>query len=251
MLTVDNLTVRYGALLAVDSISLELNAGEVSVLLGSNGAGKSSTLNAISGAIKGSGSIRFQGEEIGAWAPHRIARAGLVQVPEGRHIVGPLTVHENLLLGANFVRSRALVGTRLEEVYALFPRLHERRNNYGGLLSGGEQQMLAFGRALMSGPKVLMLDEPSMGLAPIIIHDIVESINKISALGIAILMVEQNAEVAFSVASTAHVLEQGELVLSGPVADVRTNPLVLRAFLGVEAETGGDVESDEGHRDGV
>lgn len=234
MLSVKDLVVSYGELRAVQSISFDLDAGQVSVLLGSNGAGKSSTLNAISGAIKSSGSVSFQGQEIGGWTPHRIARAGLVQVPEGRHIVGPLTVEENLLLGANFVRSKSLINQRISEVYALFPRLLERRSNYGGLLSGGEQQMLAFGRALMSGPKVLMLDEPSMGLAPIIIHDIVDSIHKIAALGIAILMVEQNAEVAFGVASTAHVLEQGELVLSGSVSDVRNNPLVLRAFLGVE-----------------
>jgi branched-chain amino acid transport system ATP-binding protein len=235
MLEVDDLVVRYGQVTAVHGISLRVEQGQVVSLLGSNGAGKTSTLNALSGALKpASGRIVFDGEEITGRPSHRVARAGLVQVPEGRRIIGPLTVEENLQLGAYNQRSGARIKTLLSDVYELFPILHERRDNAGGLLSGGEQQMLAFGRALMSEPKVLLLDEPSMGLAPIMVDRIIDAVGRIAERGISILMVEQNAAAAFELATYAYVLEQGELILEGTVDTVKSDPLVLRAFLGLE-----------------
>jgi branched-chain amino acid transport system ATP-binding protein len=176
----------------------------------------------------------FDGEDITGRPSHRVARAGLVQVPEGRRIIGPLTVEENLQLGAYNQRSGARLKTLLSDVYELFPILHERRDNAGGLLSGGEQQMLAFGRALMSEPRVLLLDEPSMGLAPIMVDRIIDAVGRIAERGISILMVEQNAAAAFELATYAYVLEQGELILEGAVDTVKSDPLVLRAFLGLE-----------------
>lgn len=237
MLSVKGLSVRYGLLTAVRDVSIELEKGEVAAILGSNGAGKSSTLNAISGCvIPVLGRVSFNGTDITGWAPHKIARLGLVQVPEGRHIVGPLTVEENLLLGANYVRPRSERRARLADVYEIFPVLKERSRSYGGLLSGGEQQMLAFGRALMARPKALLLDEPSMGLAPIAIETVRASIAQIATIGISVLMVEQNAELTFGLAQSVHVLEHGSVVLSGPIAKVKNDPLLVRAFLGVTAK---------------
>src|SRR4051794_38897454 len=235
-LEVENLVVRYGQVTAVHGISLRLEAGQVVCLLGSNGAGKTSTLNALCGALApAEGRIVFAGEDITGRPSHRVARAGLVQVPEGRRIIGPLTVEENLKLGAYHQRSSSRLSALLADVYELFPILHERRDKAGGLLSGGEQQMLAFGRALMSEPKVLLLDEPSMGLAPIMVDRIIEAVGRIAERGLSILMVEQNAAAAFELATYAYVLEQGELILEGPVDTVKNDPLVLRAFLGLEA----------------
>jgi branched-chain amino acid transport system ATP-binding protein len=237
MLEVTGLEVRYGALHAVRGIDLRLEQGQVAVVLGSNGAGKTSTLNAICGAVRPSGGrVRLDGRDITGKPSHRAAALGLVQVPEGRHIIGPLTVEENLLLGAYRQRSRGRVRELLGEMYELFPILGERRDTAGGLLSGGEQQMLAFGRALMSEPKTLLLDEPSMGLAPIIVDKIIESVALIAERGLSILMVEQNAAAAFELAHYAYVLEQGEVILEGPVDQVKDDPLVLRAFLGIESE---------------
>ncbi len=238
-LEVDDLAVRYGLLQAVRGVSLRLEEGEVAVVLGANGAGKSSTLNAICGAVKPAGGrIAFDGVDITGRRAHRVARAGLVQVPEGRRILAPLTVEENLLLGGYVVSSKARRAQLLAEVYAMFPILHERRDGPGGLLSGGEQQMLAFGRALMAQPRVLLLDEPSMGLAPIVVDQIMEAVAAIARRGISILMVEQNAAAAFRVAATAYVLQQGEVVVAGPVEEVRESPLVARAFLGTELASG-------------
>jgi branched-chain amino acid transport system ATP-binding protein len=192
-------------------------------------------MNALVGAVApAAGRVRFDGRDITGKPSHVAAAAGLVLVPEGRRIIGPLTVEENLLLGAYRTRSAARVRELLDEVYELFPILHERRHSAGGLLSGGEQQMLAFGRALMAEPKVLLLDEPSMGLAPVIVDRIIESVAKIAARGLSILMVEQNASAAFELATYAYVLEQGEVILHGPVERVKDDPLVMRAFLGLE-----------------
>jgi branched-chain amino acid transport system ATP-binding protein len=236
MLEVSGLEVRYGALHAVRGVDLSLDDGQVAVVLGSNGAGKTSTLNAICGALKpAAGRVTFAGRDVTGGPSHKSAALGLVQVPEGRHIIGPLTVEENLKLGAYRQRSAARVRELLREMYALFPILEERRDTAGGLLSGGEQQMLAFGRALMSEPKTLLLDEPSMGLAPIVVDRIIESVAAIAERGLSILMVEQNAAAAFELAHYAYVLEQGEVILEGPVDQVKDDPLVLRAFLGIES----------------
>jgi branched-chain amino acid transport system ATP-binding protein len=235
-LEVQNLVVRYGLVTAVHGIDLRLEEGQVTTLLGSNGAGKTSTLNALCGALKpADGRIVFDGHDITGRPAHKVSRSGLVQVPEGRRIIGPLTVEDNLKLGAYHQRSSAKLAALLSGVYELFPILHERRDNAGGLLSGGEQQMLAFGRALMSEPKILLLDEPSMGLAPIMVDKIIEAVRQIAERGISILMVEQNAAAAFELATYAYVLEQGEVILEGAVDAVKNDPLVLRAFLGLEA----------------
>jgi branched-chain amino acid transport system ATP-binding protein len=235
LLEVTGLDVRYGLLRAVRGIDLSLEEGEIAVVLGANGAGKSSTMNAISGAIPvADGRVVFGGKDITGKPSHRVARGGLVQVPEGRRIIGPLTVEENLQLGAYNVRSKQRRAELLSEVFAMFPVLEERRGGAGGLLSGGEQQMLAFGRALMAEPKLLLLDEPSMGLAPIVIDRVIASVATIAESGISILMVEQNASAAFRVAKNAYVLEQGEVVLNGPVDELRDDPRVVAAFLGTE-----------------
>jgi len=234
-LEVHDLVVRYGHVTAVRDVSLSLPEGQVAVVLGSNGAGKTSTLNALSGALKPAGGrIVYKGQDITGWSSHRVSRAGLVQVPEGRRIIGPLTVEENLKLGAYNLRSKARLAGLLREVYEMFPILEERRDSAGGLLSGGEQQMLAFGRAYMAQPSILLLDEPSMGLAPIIVDRVIEAVDQIAQRGISILMVEQNAAAAFELGSYAYVLEHGEVILDGPMDEVRNDPLVLRAFLGLE-----------------
>jgi branched-chain amino acid transport system ATP-binding protein len=236
-LEVTGLTVHYGKLQAVAGIDLTLDEGEVVVVLGANGAGKSSSLNAISGALRPSGgTIRFQGDDITKKPSHKVARAGLVQVPEGRRIIAPLTVEDNLLLGGYTVRSKARREELLASIFELFPILKERRERAGGLLSGGEQQMLAFGRALMSDPSVLLLDEPSMGLSPAMVDVVMEAVADIARRGLSILMVEQNATAALAVASRAYVIEQGEIVLSGTAEGVAKDPRVLSAFLGIEVE---------------
>jgi branched-chain amino acid transport system ATP-binding protein len=235
LLEVEGLEVRYGGLVAVHGIDLTLQEGEVTLILGSNGAGKSSTLNALAGALRPSrGAVRFDGRDITRWPSHKVSRNGLVLVPEGRRIIAPLSVEENLLLGGYSVRSKQRRAELLEEMFTMFPILRERRAAAGGLLSGGEQQMLAFGRALMSQPRLILLDEPSMGLAPIIVDQIMESVTQIAARGVSVLMVEQNAAAALPRADAAYVLEQGEVILHGTAAEVERDPLVLRAFLGLE-----------------
>jgi branched-chain amino acid transport system ATP-binding protein len=241
-ISVRGLVVRYGRLVAVRETDFDVGEGQVTVLLGANGAGKSSTLNAICGAVRpAGGTVTFGGRDITRWPPHRVARLGLVQVPEGRHIIAPLSVEDNLLLGAYRLKSRDRRRELLRTVYDMFPILAERAGSPGGLLSGGEQQMLAFGRALMADPSTVLLDEPSMGLAPAIVDQVMASVRDIASRGLSVLMVEQNAAAALEVASAAYVLEQGEIVLAGSADEVRRHPVVLRAFLGLAAEIESDV----------
>ena len=231
MLKIDDINVYYGAIHALKGVSFEVSEGEIVTLIGANGAGKSTTLNTISGLLRSkTGSIEFMGENISAVAPHKIVQHGLAQVPEGRRIFLQMTVQENLEMGA-FTQSGDL-SDDLERVFAHFPRLKERRRQIGGTLSGGEQQMLAMGRALMSHPKLLMLDEPSMGLAPILVEQIFEIISRLHETGTTILLVEQNAQMALSVADRAYVLETGKITLSGTGKELAASEQVKKAYLG-------------------
>jgi branched-chain amino acid transport system ATP-binding protein len=240
ILEITGLDVRYGGVRAVCGIDLSVDSGSVHLVLGANGAGKTSTLRAICGLErKAAGQIIWQGLNVSRWAPHRIARAGLVLVPQGRRVFGPLSVEENLLLGA-YTRSRKEGAETLEHVYTIFPPLRERRHGRAGLLSGGEQQMLAFGRAIMGRPALILADEPSMGLSPAMVGTIMKSIADIAQSGIGVLAVEQNANAALAVAESAVVLERGSIVLEGSAAEVRTHPDVVRAFLGHRAQTAPD-----------
>ncbi|MBE3557293.1 MAG: ABC transporter ATP-binding protein [Firmicutes bacterium] len=233
MLTIDKLEVSYGAIRALHGISLEVPDGSIVCLIGANGAGKSTTLKTISGLLRPrAGSIRYQGDEITHWAPKRIVAAGISHVPEGRRIFADQTVEENLRLGAYSRRDRAEVAKDLEFVYELFPRLRERRKQLGGTLSGGEQQMLAIGRGLMARPKLLLLDEPSMGLSPLLVREIFSIIQTINRQGTTILLVEQNAYMALGVASFAYVLETGRVALQGPAKELASSSEVRRAYLG-------------------
>jgi branched-chain amino acid transport system ATP-binding protein len=210
-----------------------VNQGEIVTLLGSNGAGKSTTLRAISGLLKQkTGTISFEGKAIQKWTPDKIIPLGISQVPEGRKIFGRLTVEENLDVGAYLVKDRALIHRRKQEAFELFPRLAERRHQKGGTLSGGEQQMLAIGRALMQSPRLLLLDEPSMGLAPLLVEAIFEIIRTLNSRGTTILLVEQNARMALQVAHRAYVLANGRLSMEGPAAELAENPEVQKAYLG-------------------
>ena len=238
-LVLSNVSVSYGGIVAVRNVDLEVGDNEVLAVLGANGAGKSSLLKGIVGLAKlSSGAIMWANEDITGAASFQIARRGMVLVPEGRRVFAPLTVEENLLLGAYTQPSRAWQKKRIGHVYEMFPVLAERRAKSAGLLSGGEQQMLAFGRALMAKPKLILMDEPSMGLAPVIIDSIMESVSAIAKEGIGVLMVEQNATAAFEVAHRVVILDRGEVVLRGSVEEVRSHPLVLQAFLGKAAIDG-------------
>ncbi len=231
MLKVDNINVFYGNIHAIRDVSFEVNDGEVVALIGANGAGKSTTLKTVSGLLPSrTGSISFLGQNIDRIPPHKRVAMGLSQVPEGRRIFLQMTVLENLQMGA--FTSKADVREDLENVFARFPRLKERRNQIGGTLSGGEQQMLAMGRALMSHPKLLMLDEPSMGLAPILVEQIFEIISRLHETGTTILLVEQNAQMALSVADRAYVLETGKITLSGTGKELAASEQVKKAYLG-------------------
>lgn len=234
MLTVSDLSVSYGAIHALHGISLEIEAGKIVTLVGSNGAGKTTTLRALSGLVKPrGGKIVFRGEDITKLPPHRIVAAGLCQVPEGRMVFGNLTVEENLMMGAYLHRDPAVVAENHEFVFATFPRLKERLKQAAGTLSGGEQQMLAIGRALMSEPRFLLLDEPSLGIAPRLISTIFEKIVELNKEhGITILLVEQNARLALEVSDHAYVLETGRIILSGPSAQLRNDPQLKAAYLG-------------------
>lgn len=233
MLTIDKLEVSYGAIRALHGISLEVPDGSIVCLIGANGAGKSTTLKTISGLLRPrAGSIRYQGEEITHWTPKRIVAAGISHVPEGRRIFADQTVEENLRLGAYSRRDREEIAKDLEFVYELFPRLLERRKQLGGTLSGGEQQMLAIGRGLMARPKLLLLDEPSMGLSPLLVREIFSIIQTINRQGTTILLVEQNAYMALGVASFAYVLETGRVALQGPAKELASSSEVRRAYLG-------------------
>ncbi len=233
LLQVKDLNVYYGAIHALQGIAFQVGEGEIVTLIGANGAGKSTTLNSISGIVRArGGSIQFKGEEITKTPAYDIVKMGVVQVPEGRQIFAPLTVKENLDMGA-FTRSDPQgIKKSLERVFKKFPRLKERLNQLGGTLSGGEQQMLAMGRALMSEPDLLLLDEPSMGLAPLLVDEIFAIIEEINSQGTSILLVEQNAQMALSIADRAYVLETGRLVLEGSARELAANPRVREAYLG-------------------
>ena len=231
MLKVDNINVFYGNIHAIRDVSFEVNDGEVVALIGANGAGKSTTLKTVSGLLPSrTGSISFLGQNIDRIPPHKRVAMGLSQVPEGRRIFLQMTVLENLQMGA--FTSKADVREDLENVFARFPRLKERRNQIGGTLSGGEQQMLAMGRALMSHPKLLMLDEPSMGLAPILVEQIFDIIKELHKAGTTILLVEQNAEMALKIADRAYVLESGSVTVTGTGKELAESEEVKKAYLG-------------------
>lgn len=232
MLKITDLVVAYGGIHALRGVSLAVPQGEIITLVGANGAGKSTLLHAISGLLRPkSGEILFRDTRLNALPAHAIVARGLVQVPEGRHIFPNLTVQENLELGA-YRRRDAGVATSLAEVLARFPRLRERRRQPAGTLSGGEQQMLAIARALMSQPQLLLLDEPSMGLAPLLVREIFALIREINRTGTTILLVEQNAHMALSIAHYGYVLETGRIVLAGPAQELAANPQVQQAYLG-------------------
>ncbi len=233
MLKVENLEVAYGNIKAIKGISLEVNQGEMVTLIGSNGAGKSTTLRAISGILKPrGGSITFNGERIDGVEGHEIVAKGICQSPEGRRIFPKMSVDENLDLGAFLRNDKAAIAADRERVLDLFPRLKERIDQKAGTMSGGEQQMLAVGRALMGSPKLLLLDEPSMGLAPVLVDMIFETIEKINKQGTTILLVEQNALAALNVADRAYVLESGSIKMSGKAKDLISNDEVTKAYLG-------------------
>ena len=234
LLRIAGLHVHYGAIEAVKGIDLTLHQGRITTLLGANGAGKSTTLLTISGLVKASaGSIHFDGTEVHRLPPHRIVAHGIVQVPEGREILTTLTVKENLLLGA-YRRSRHKVDIAddLKSVLLLFPRLKERLGGAAGNLSGGEQQMLAIARALMARPRLLLLDEPSMGLAPLLVQEIFKTLQELNGRGLTIFLVEQNVRQALKIAHDAYILENGKIVLSGSSAEMMNNPKVIQAYLG-------------------
>jgi len=234
MLEVENLHVSYGAIKALHGVSLKVPAGSIVTLIGANGAGKSTTLRALSGLAKSaSGTIRYDGGEITELPAHQIVSRGLCHVPEGRMVFANLTVKENLAMGAYLQRDKAWIAKQMDYVFHLFPRLKERESQAAGTLSGGEQQMLAIGRALLSKPKFLMLDEPSLGIAPLLVKAIFERIVEINReQGLTILLVEQNANLALDVSSYGYVLETGSILLEGPSADLKANPRVQEAYLG-------------------
>jgi branched-chain amino acid transport system ATP-binding protein len=234
LLDVRALNVYYGAIHALQGVSFTVDEGEIVTLIGANGAGKSTTLCTISGLLRPRrGSIRFRDQDITMTPAEQIVRCGIIQVPEGRKIFAPLTVRENLEMGAYTRTDKAEIDQSLERVFASFPRLKERIDQLGGTLSGGEQQMLATARGLMSRPTLLLLDEPSMGLSPIMVEEIFRIIQEINSKGTSILLVEQNAHMALSVAHRAYVLETGRIVLEGAAKEVRDNPQVRAAYLGV------------------
>jgi len=232
MLKVNDINVYYGSIHAIKGVSFEVNKGEIVTLIGANGAGKSTILNTVSGLLKSkTGSVTFLDKTISDIMPHKIVANGLAQVPEGRRVFLNMTVEENLEMGA-FTRKADEIPDSLENVFIRFPRLKERRKQIAGTLSGGEQQMLAMGRALMSKPELLMLDEPSMGLAPILVEQIFEIIKELNDAGTTILLVEQNAQMALSVADRGYVLETGKIVTSAKASDLLNNDAVRKAYLG-------------------
>lgn len=232
-LDVEGIHTFYGSIEALKGVSLHVDEGEIVTLIGANGAGKTTTLNTISGLLRPrEGRVLLDGEVISGLAPHAVVARGISQAPEGRRIFSRLKVIENLQMGAFLRRDKAGIAADMERVFELFPRLGERRNQVGGTLSGGEQQMLAIGRALMARPSILLLDEPSMGLAPLLVQEIFRIIREINEEGTTILLVEQNAHMAFSVASRAYVLQGGTVVVEGPAKEVARNPEVRRAYLG-------------------
>ncbi len=235
ILSVIDINTYYGSIHALRGISLEVGKGEIVALIGGNGAGKSTTLNSISGLVRQrSGQIVLDGEDLSQFKPHEIAAKGCVQVPEGRRIFARLTVLENLRMGAYVVSDKAAVTQRIDRAFEMFPRLKQRQKQIAGTLSGGEQQMLAISRALMSEPKVLLLDEPSMGLAPLLVDLIFETIGDLHAQGTTILLVEQNARKALQVADRGYVIETGKIVLAEKAENLRENEMVQKAYLGID-----------------
>jgi branched-chain amino acid transport system ATP-binding protein len=234
LLQVENLHVSYGAIKALHGVSLKVPKGSIVTLIGANGAGKSTTLRALSGLVKSAaGSIKYDGQEISKVPAHKIVGRGLCHVPEGRMIFANLTVHENLKMGAYLQHDRKWIAEQTDYVFGLFPRLKDRENQSAGTLSGGEQQMLAIGRALLSKPKFLMLDEPSLGIAPLLVKTIFERIVEINReQGLTILLVEQNANLALDISSYAYVLETGKILIEGASAQVKADPQVQAAYLG-------------------
>ena len=233
MLKVDNLQVYYGAIHALKGVSFHLEKGEIVALIGANGAGKSTVLNTISGILRPrDGSVYFEDQEIHTVAPQEIVRRGVIQIPEGRKIFSRMTVTENLEMGAYTHLDRAAIKRDMDSVFERFSRLRERRNQLGGTLSGGEQQMLAIGRGLMAHPTLLLLDEPSMGLSPILVEQIFDIIQDINEQGTSILLVEQNAQMALAIADRAYVLETGKIVMQGSGDELLQDPSVIKAYLG-------------------
>ncbi len=236
LLEVTGVTVRYGGIVAVRHVSLTVERGEVVALLGANGAGKSSLLNGLVGLVRGTeGSVRLDGTELGRRPVFRRARAGLVQVPEGRAIVGSLTVEENLLLGAYTRTGRAERDAALRAAYELFPVLHERRSVGGAMLSGGEQQMLAVGRALAGAPRCVVMDEPSVGLSPLMVETVFTKVRAMADTGVGVLLAEQNVPASLAIADRVYVLQRGEVVRSGTAAEIEADDAVMEAFLGAGA----------------
>lgn len=233
MLKVNNLNVHYGVINAVKNVTFDVNEGEIVALIGANGAGKTSIMHALSGLLKSTtGDIFFMDKNINKMPAHKIIAEGLAQVPEGRRIFAQLSVEDNLEMGAYLRTDKIGIERDLENIYNKFPRLKERKHQLAGTLSGGEQQMLAMGRALMSRPKLLLLDEPSMGLSPILVNEIFEIIKEINKDGVTIFLVEQNANKALSIANRAYVLETGKITIFGEASDVANNPKVREAYLG-------------------
>ena len=233
MLEIKDIEVYYGVIQALKGISFEVNQGEVIALIGANGAGKTTTLQTITGLLQAKrGSISFEGKDITRTTAHNIVKLGIAHVPEGRRVFSNLTVYQNLRMGAYTRADKNEIEESLNLVYERFPRLQERKNQMAGTLSGGEQQMLAMGRALMSKPKLIVMDEPSMGLSPIFVNEIFDIIRKVSAEGTTVLLVEQNAKKALSIADRAYVLETGQIVLSGKAEDLLKDDSVKKAYLG-------------------
>ncbi len=233
LLTVQNLEVYYGVICALKGISFEVNEGEIVTLIGANGAGKTTTMQSVVGLIPcHSGKVEFDGHDITKLPCNKVVSMGMTQVPEGRRIFGELSVYENLLLGAYSMRDRSTFSKDIESVYTRFPRLAERKNQLAGTLSGGEQQMLAMGRALMSHPRLLMLDEPSMGLSPLLVNQVFDIIQDINRGGTTILLVEQNAKKSLAISDRAYVLENGKIVLTGTGKELAESEMVKKAYLG-------------------
>ena len=232
LLEVKALSVAYGGINAVKGIDIVVEAGEMVALIGANGAGKTTTLKAICGLLRHHGAVWMRGEDVSNLPAYRLVERGLALVPEGRGVFGRLSVRENLQMGAFVRNDRAAIRTDLERIYALFPRLAERRNQTGGTLSGGEQQMLAIGRALMSRPRLLLLDEPSMGLAPLMVEKIFDTVRMVSQEGVTVLLVEQNAKLALESSDRGYVMESGVITLADRATALLENPLVRKAYLG-------------------
>jgi branched-chain amino acid transport system ATP-binding protein len=233
MLTLENVSVNYGAIEALTGISMHVETGEVVTLIGANGAGKTTTLRTITGLLQPrAGKISFEGEDISGRATHRLVAKGISMSPEGRGVFANLSVRENLQMGAYLKKDKRAIAAEMERAFQMFPRLKERESQKAGTLSGGEQQMLAIGRALMSQPRLLLLDEPSLGLAPLVVHTIFEAIDEIKSKGTTILLVEQNAHAALKHSDRAYVLETGRIVMEGPSAELAADPRIKEAYLG-------------------